>query len=119
MIKSVLRKSTKYLFLAGAILAGMLYLSFKRAPGDAEMLAWGNRCFTESYDTTGIYKLKSWQLTLTSDAFIRLRKIYQDGKEEYYSFQLHRFSDMAYLGTTTSGMLQLKTIADGYHRANL
>jgi hypothetical protein len=112
MIKSVLHKTTKYCFLAGAILAGLLYASFKPGPDDTELLAWSNKCFTESYDTTGMYKLKSWQLTLTGDAFIRLRKIYKNGKEEYYSFHLQRFNDMAYLGTTTSGTLQLKTIAD-------
>lgn len=76
------------------------------------MLNWGNKCFTESYDPSAEEKLKKFEFTLTNDAFVRLRKTYQNGKQEYYSFHLHRLNDMNYLGTSESGILQFKTTAD-------
>ena len=76
------------------------------------MLAYGNKCLNESFDPTVDPKLKKWQLELTPEAFLRVRKIYQSKKEEYFSFQLHRMVDMSYLGTAESGMLQFKTAED-------
>ncbi len=49
---------------------------------------------------------------VTDNAFVRLRKTYANGKQEYFSFHLHRFNDLDYLGTATTGTVQLKTIAD-------
>jgi hypothetical protein len=112
MLRSVIQKSKKVLFLLAIAAFGILHFSFKPAMSEQEMLTWGNRCLTESYDPSGEVKLKKWELTLTGDAFVRLRKDYTNGKEEFYSFHLHRFSDMNYLGTTVSGTLQLKAIAD-------
>jgi hypothetical protein len=112
MLRSVIQKSKKVLFLLAIPAFGILHFSFKPAMSEQEMLTWGNRCLTESYDPSGEVKLKKWELTLTGDAFVRLRKDYTNGKEEFYSFHLHRFSDMNYLGTTVSGTLQLKAIAD-------
>jgi len=79
---------------------------------EQEMLTWSNKCLTECYDPSGQAKLKKWELVLTDDAFIRLRKTYTNGKQEYFSFQLHRFTDMDYLGSTVNGTLQLKAVAD-------
>jgi hypothetical protein len=79
---------------------------------EQEMLSWSNKCLTECYDPSGQAKLKKWELVLTDDAFIRLRKTYTNGKQEYFSFQLHRFTDMDYLGSTVNGTLQLKAVAD-------
>jgi hypothetical protein len=112
MLKSVLRKLRKLNILTVIVLTGLLHFSFKPAVDEQQMLAWSNKRLNASYDPSGEIKLKKWDLVLTDDAFIRLKKTYQNGKQEYYSFQLHRFSDMSYLGTTASGTLQLKTKAD-------
>lgn len=112
MIKSVLQKTKNRIILVGLVLVSLLHFSFKPAADDAQLLAWSNKCLTSSYDPSDEPKLKKWDLELTPDAFIRLRKTYQNGKQEYYSFQLHRFEDMNYLGTTSTGTLQLKTKAD-------
>jgi hypothetical protein len=90
----------------------LIHFSFKAGFSEQEMLVWGNRCLSESYDPSAEVKLKKWEITLTADAFIRLKKDYTNGKEEYYSFQLHRYKDMNYLGTTAGGNLQLTAIAD-------
>ena len=79
---------------------------------DGQWLTWSNKCFTQSFNPDGEQKLKKWEFNLTDQAFIRLRKTYTNGKQEYYSFQLRRFKDIDYLGTTTNGTLQLRTIAD-------
>ena len=76
------------------------------------MLAWGNKCLNQSFDPTTDSKLKKWELELTPDAFIRMRKTYQNGKQEYFSFHLHRMVDMNYLGNADEGTLQFTTMAD-------
>ena len=43
---------------------------------------------------------------------MRLRKTFQNGKQEYYSCQLHNFNDLDYLGTTATGILKISTKAD-------
>ena len=91
---------------------GSASLCFTYAMDEQQWLTWSNKCLTQSYNADGDVKLKKWELSLTDNAFVRLRKTYANGKQEYYSFHLHRFNDMDYLGTTTAGTLQLKTIAD-------
>jgi hypothetical protein len=112
MIRSVLQKPKKYWFLTGMVLLALLHLSFTTNADEQQMLDWSNRCFSESYDPSGDVKLKKCDWTLTPDAFIRLRKTYENGREEYFSFQLHRLNNMNYLGTTDGGKLQFTTNAD-------
>jgi len=52
------------------------------------------------------------EFSLTPDYFIRLRKTYAKGKQEYYSFNLHKLNDFDYLGSTTTGIIEFKTLAD-------
>lgn len=112
MIKSVLQNPQKNWFRIGMIVLALLHLSFTTNTDEQQLLDWSNKCFFESYDPSGDAKLKKWDLELTSDAFIRLRKTYQNGKQEYFSFQLHRLSNMNYTGTADAGTLQFKTVAD-------
>jgi len=109
MPKSVL---PKFIILAAIFAATIISFAFTRHMDEQEMLAWGNKCLNESFDPTVDVKLKKWQLELTPEAFLRVRKTYQSKKEEYFSFQLHRMVDMNYLGTQESGMLQFKTAED-------
>jgi hypothetical protein len=112
MIRSVLQKSKKYTFLAAVVLLALLHTSFTNHADEQQLLDWSNRCFSESYDPSGDAKLKKSDWVLTGDAFIRLRKTYQSGRQEYYSFQLHRLDSMQYLGKTDAGTLHFKTLAD-------
>ena len=77
-----------------------------------ETISWSNQCLLQSFDTSGELKLKKWEFSLTADAFMRFKKTYQNGRQEYYSFNLRRFKDMDYLGTTTRGTIRIKTQAD-------
>ena len=112
MVKSVLPKIKKIFVAILIIMAGCANYCFSPATDEQEMLAWGNKCLNESFDPSVDTKLKKWELELTPDAFIRMRKTYQNGKQEYFSFHLHRLAAMDYLGTPAIGTLQLKTIAD-------
>lgn len=112
MIKSVWQKPKKYWFLSGVVLLALLHMSFTVNTDEQQLIDWSNKCFFESYDPSGDAKLKKWDLELTPDAFIRLRKTYQNGKQEYFSFQLHRLDNMNYTGTADEGTLQFKTVAD-------
>jgi hypothetical protein len=109
MPKSVL---PKFSFLAVVLVSAVLSLGFTRHMDEQEMLAWGNKCLNESFDPTVDAKLKKWQIELTPEAFLRIRKTYQSKKEEYFSLQLHRMVDVNYLGTPESGTLQLKAAED-------
>jgi len=103
----------KKVFLIGAIvLFGFTGLCFTTLTNDQLLWLWSNKCLVESFTDDGGQKLKKWELSLTSDDFIRLRKTYPNGKQEYFSFHVHRFKDFDYLGTTVSGILQFKTMAD-------
>lgn len=112
MIRSVIQKANKTYFLTAILALSLLHFSFKAEMTEQEMLTWSNKYLAQAYDPSGEAKLKKWDITLTDDAFVRLRKVYTNGMQTYYSFQLRRFNDMAYIGTTVSGTLQLKTVAD-------
>lgn len=94
------------------MLAATVSLCFVAGMTDQDWLNWGNKCLSQSFDPSADVKIKKWELTLTDDSFIRLRKTYLNGKQEYFSFHLQRLEDMDYLGTTNAGTLQLKAKAD-------
>lgn len=60
--------------------------------------------------TTG--KLKRYEINITDEGFFRYKKIYTNGKQEYYSFNIVRLTDIAYLGNTGRGALILRTTGD-------
>jgi hypothetical protein len=105
-------KFNKVLIAAPLIVLVASLFGFKRTFDDQDWLAYVNRVLPQSYDQSTDPKLKKVDISLTSDYFIRLRKTYAKNMQEYYSFNLHQFNDMDYLGNTTSGTLALKTKAD-------
>ena len=54
-------------------------------------------------------KLKKYDLLINEDGFFRYRRYLQNGKQEYYSFNVRRFEDLDYLGTAALGTLILHT----------
>ena len=112
MVKSVLLKNKRAGLIFSVLTIAAISFCFTRHMDEQEMLTWGNKCLMQSFDPSTDTKLKKWELELTPDAFLRMRKTYQNGKQEYFSLHLHRMVDMSYLGTTDAGTLQLQTIAD-------
>ena len=86
MIRSVIQKANKTYFLTAILVLSLLHFSFKAEMTEQEILAWSNKCLTQSYDPSGEAKIKKWDITLTDDAFVRLRKVYTNGMQTYYSF---------------------------------
>jgi len=109
MVKTILRDYAK---LACLLLGAMLLFSFKADPDTRELLTWSNRILAQDYDPSGDAKLKKWELNITDDYFLRLRKTYQNGKQEYFSCQLHSFADLDYLGTTAGGLIRINAVSD-------
>ncbi len=112
MLKSVLSAIKKNGLTAFILFTISLNYCFKKRFSDEDWLIYANRCLAQCYDASGESKLKKVEITVTSDSFIRLRKTFAKSKQEYYSFNLHNFNDMDYLGNTKTGTLELKTIAD-------
>lgn len=52
------------------------------------------------------------ELTVTNTGFCRYKRFFQNGKIEYFSFNLMKFKDLDYLGTVRSGRLMLHTEED-------
>jgi hypothetical protein len=112
MKKTLLSQTKKILLVSPFLLISWLNYSFKAGTDDMEWLDWSNKCLTETYNPLPDTKLKKWELTLTNDYFLRLRKTYQHGKQEYFSFNLHRLNNVEYQGDDQTGTLQLSTTAD-------
>ncbi len=85
---------------------------FRRMPDARQMLNWSNQLLTRIYDPSGEGKLKKLDISITDDYFLRLRKTYQNGKQEYYSCQLGSFNELDYTGTSASGLIRITTAAD-------
>jgi hypothetical protein len=112
MKKTLLSQTKKILLVSPVLLISWLNYSFKAGTDDVEWLDWSNKCLTETYNPLPDTKLKKWELTLTNDYFLRLRKTYQHGKQEYFSFNLHRLNNVEYQGDDQTGTLQLSTTSD-------
>ena len=57
-------------------------------------------------------RIRQFELLLNDEGFLRYRRTYINGKQEYYSFNLMRIQTIDYLGNTSSGDLSIKTFED-------
>jgi hypothetical protein len=89
-----------------------LNYGFKAEMSEQEWLNWSNKCLSNSFNPKPDINLKKWEISLTGDYFLRLRKTYQQGKQEYFSFNLHRLTNVNYLGSDTAGTLKFNTQTD-------
>ena len=65
------------------------------------------------YDTDALGKeIKRYEINVTNTGFCRYRKVFINGKEEYYAFNLSRFKSMDFYGTNLKGDLYLRTKND-------
>jgi hypothetical protein len=105
-------KIKKFFATAIVIIAVFANYSFKYSFNEQDWLSWTNKCLAQSYDPSADAKLKKWELTITNDDFIRLRKTYQKGKQVYYSFNLGKLNGIDYFGDTFKGTVRLKAVED-------
>jgi len=102
-------------FIAAALLIMPLLYGFVAFMDEQAWVDWGNRALTEAYDPSGEPDIAKWEITLTTDHFIRIRKTYQQGNQEYYSLNIKRIKGMDYLraaADTLADTLQIRTLTD-------
>ena len=112
MIKSVLFKTKKLIFSILIILSVVANYAFGPGMGEKEWLDWSNKFLSESFNSSLESRLKKWEITVSPERFIRLRKFYPHGKQEYYSLHINKLDSINYVQTATGGELRFKTIAD-------
>lgn len=56
--------------------------------------------------------IKRYELNVTNTGFCKYKKVYANGKTEFFSFNLARFKDIEYYGNTLRGELYLYTNSD-------
>lgn len=54
-------------------------------------------------------QLNRYDLLISDEGFVRYRKYFHNGKQEYYSFNVLRFEDLDYIGKDSTGTLILRT----------
>jgi len=103
--------------LRSFILAG-LFLIFDNATAGADeelhqlALRTQVKLNTLHNSESGSIKIKQFELLLNNEGFLRYRRTYINGKQEYYSFNLMRITAIDYLGNTVSGDLSIQTQED-------
>lgn len=53
--------------------------------------------------------INKYELLINAGGFLRYRKFYRDGKQEYFSFNARRLTDVGYFGTVKNGELVFYT----------
>ncbi|RFZ85825.1 hypothetical protein DYU05_09595 [Mucilaginibacter terrenus] len=104
-----MRKARKIVLILGIT---ALLCSFKAFNAEQDWITWANHALSESVDPLAEARVKKWEIMLTADHFMRLRKTYQQGKQEYYSFNMQRFAEMDYVPGAVNDTLRFHTRAD-------
>ncbi|RFZ90418.1 hypothetical protein D0C36_21745 [Mucilaginibacter conchicola] len=113
MPASILKPVTKARLSIAFAAICLLFCSFKGFMDEQGWTNWGNRMLNEAYDPSVEPNVKKFEINLTPDHFIRLRKTYQQGKQEYFSFKVSRFSALDYKpGTANTDTIKFKTLTD-------
>ncbi|WP_348083553.1 hypothetical protein [Mucilaginibacter sp.] len=113
MLTSILPKVKKALTIVLLLLIMPVLYGFGAFMDEQQWVTWGNKALTESYDPSGEANITKWEIMLTTDHFIRLRKTYQQRNQEYYSFNIKRLNSLNYLpGNEVTDTLQVQTQTD-------
>ncbi len=110
-----LRKSVAACFFLLISLPGLQIFtsSFKDFSHVHELAVSVQLKLNQYYDADqDVVKIKKMQLLITDDGFLRYRKYFPNGKQEYFSFSLTRFNNLRFLGSTEHGTLVLETLDD-------
>lgn len=105
-----MKKFTLYLKVSAYTLICVIFLAFSADPFEQDM-ADVQQKLTDHYDFTSDL-LKKYELNVTKTGFCRYKCFFNNGKVEYFSFNLLKFKDLDFLGTTQKGTLLLHTRGD-------
>lgn len=100
----------KIVFSFAVCIAFCLFSSFEMLEENTVSI---QNMLTKYYDNDSQIKdIKRYEINVTNTGFCRYRKIFNNGKQEYFAFNLSRFKGMDYYGTTNKGQLYLRTKND-------
>ena len=105
-----MKKFTLYLKVSAYALICVIFFAFSADPFEQDM-ADVQQKLTDHYDFTPDL-LKKYELNITKTGFCRYKCFFNSGKVEYFSFNIMKFKDLDFLGTTQNGTLLLHTKGD-------
>ena len=101
-----LKKSVFFLF-------GLAFLLFSGFVIPEDNRVFIHNLLNKYYNKDGQAEpLKLYELKITNNGFCRYRKVFTNGKEEFFAFNLAKFKSMDFYGNNTSGELWLHTKSD-------
>lgn len=105
-----MKKFTLCLKVSAYVLVCVIFFAFSADPFEQDV-ADVQQKLTDHYDFTPDL-LKKYELNVTKTGFCRYKCFFNSGKVEYFSFNLMKFKDLDFLGTTQKGTLLLHTKGD-------
>ncbi len=110
---SLMKKFTLRLNICVFFSASLLLCLFCGFDLPDEDTAFVKQMLTKYYDSdTFGREIKRFEINVTNTGFCRYRRIFSNGKEEYFSFNLTRFKTVDFYGNTGKGELYLRTNND-------
>ncbi|MBB2147105.1 hypothetical protein GM921_16490 [Pedobacter sp. LMG 31464] len=108
-----MKKFTLNLKIVFSFTACLTFCVFSGFNSPEENTVFIQNMLTKYYDNDGQnQEVKRYEINVTNTGFCRYRKVYTNGKEEFFAFNLSRFKAMDYYGTNTKGDLYLRTKND-------
>ncbi|MDB5021623.1 MAG: hypothetical protein JWQ28_2750 [Pedobacter sp.] len=108
-----MKKITVCLKMAIFILLCFAFFAFTSTDLLNEQAIFVQKMLVAHYDGgQEAYGLKRGELVVTNTGFCRYKRYFENGKIEYFSFNLIKFKDLDYLGTVRAGKLLLHTMSD-------
>lgn len=89
---------------------GLLFLLFSGFVPILDNRSFIHELLNKHYDKEEA--LKRYELQVTNSGFCRYKKVYTNGKEEFFSFNLRKFKSVEYLGDVRKGLLVMRTESD-------
>ena len=91
----------------------VVFTAFSAAGLLEEQSIYIQKKLLEHYDANQeILKIKKTELNVTNTGFCRYKRHFENGKIEYFSFNLIKFKDLDYIGTVKSGRLVIRTLGE-------
>jgi len=108
-----MNKFTLSLKISLLLSSGLVFSAFAASLLRDEQTAFLQKKLTEHYDQDqGGQQVKRYELNVTNSGFCRYKRFFNNGKVEYFSFNLMKFKALDYYGTDKSGKLYLSTKGD-------
>jgi hypothetical protein len=108
-----MNKFTLSLKISLLLSSGLVFSAFSASLLFDDQTAFLQKKLTEHYDQDrGGQQIKRYELNVTNSGFCRYKRFFNNGKVEYFSFNLVKFKALDYYGTDKSGNLYLSTKGD-------